>query len=240
MWSAENYTDTGQRRSHNEDAVFANDAHMLWGVADGMGGHESGDYASGLVVERLTDYQHARLPGVCLSQLHALLADCNAQLIEKARREEADIIGCTVALLSLHGAQAICSWSGDSRIYRLRDRELLCLTRDHSYQAAMEDRDLHRFPEVINGNNQMLTEAIGGEAALHLEHCLYALQQSDRFLICTDGLYKELSDEDIRDTLILEQDAMRAVRQLSTTYHERGARDNVGMVLVQHSCIEMR
>jgi len=235
LWCAGHYTDTGLKRSLNQDAVFSGSAQQLWGVADGMGGHESGDYASQLVVDRLADYRHARLPGACVHQLRSLMADCNQRLIDKARQEQADVIGCTVALLSFHGTHVTCSWSGDSRIYRLRGQRLLLLTRDHNLRSIIEDRDVQRFPNMKECDQESLTSAIGGDGTLHLEHCLYTLQQNDRFLLCTDGLCKELSDDDIRDTLVAEKQVIDVVERMATTYHERGARDNVGMVLVQNT-----
>ena len=140
MWHSESYTDTGQRRSINEDAVLDLHEQQLWLVADGMGGHSNGDYASQLLTRTLRQFQASRLPAVSKARLVKSLDDCNAQLLAKADKEQVDVIGCTVVLLQARNDSLLCSWSGDSRAYRLRNGELLQMTRDHSQQSAVEDR----------------------------------------------------------------------------------------------------
>jgi serine/threonine protein phosphatase PrpC len=219
----------------NEDTVLANTEQLLWAVADGMGGHDSGDYASQHVIRTLADYRTSYLRGVAASRLRLLLARSNTHLIEKSIRENADTIGCTVAVLSIHDNVAMCSWSGDSRIYRVRRGALHQLTRDHSRQSLAEDRDNMHCTEMSTDNGQMLTSAIGGEAAMRVEHCLYSLLQTDSFLVCTDGLYKEINNDEILDITHANKSQQRIIDNLATLYHERGARDNVGMVFVSSS-----
>ncbi len=231
-WRGVSHTELGQVRSVNEDSVFDNDVEQLWAVSDGMGGHNCGDYASQWVVEQLANYRKSPQTGGSLPTLRKILEQSNQHLVDKATVERAGIIGCTVAILSIHGAQVICSWSGDSRIYRYRGGQLLQLTRDHSLQSQTEDRDLIQCPEAPEINGELLTNAIGGESELHVEHCMYSLHQADKFLICTDGLYKEVSDDEIKKILASSTDASDVLAKLSTLYNSRGARDNMGLVYV--------
>ena len=231
-WSAMHYTDTGLVRTHNEDALIDSSDEHLWAVADGMGGHEAGDYASQHVVDQLGTYKYHVRPGICLSRLNDLLRKSNQHLLEKARDEHRGTIGCTVAALIVSRLHVICSWSGDSRIYRMRSGTLKQLTRDHNYGSLLEDRNVVQFPDSPSDNAEMLTAAIGGEETLHVEHCWFCLQADDRFLLCTDGLYKEMQDREIESALNDESDPDLIVQSLANLYKERGARDNAGIMYV--------
>lgn len=230
MWRSNSYTDTGQRRKINEDALLELPSERLWLVADGMGGHASGDYASQLVTSTLADFQGSRLPGVCKQRLTRSLSHCNARLLLRAEQEQVDVIGCTVALLHARRDNVLCSWSGDSRIYRLRQERLLQLTRDHTQEAVIEDRDRLRYPVSRLEPSAMLTGAIGGAEALTLEHCWFALEDGDAFLLCTDGLIKEVEESEIREIMLSTDDGEQILSTLAALYQQRGARDNIGMI----------
>ncbi len=231
-WTSNSYTDAGKVRSLNEDSILPLDMEHLWVVADGMGGHQCGDYASQLVVASLAQYQSNSALGPSINDIVESLSECNERLVTKAQQENADVIGCTVATLQLHASIAVCTWCGDSRIYRIRQGELRHLTQDHSHRCAFDDRDIIRYPQATGEPNEMLTAAIGGEKAIHLEHCTYTVFPDDIFVLCTDGLYKEVSDEDLL-TIVHSSDSRESmIEKLSTLYLDRGARDNVGIIVV--------
>lgn len=232
MWFSSSYTDTGRVRNINEDSILNLNDQRLWLVADGMGGHSNGDYASQLVTRTLNNYIASPLAGISKDRLIDALDDCNTHLVEKADRDNAGVIGCTVASLQARQNSVLCSWSGDCRIYRIRDGELKQLTQDHSQQSAVEDFDQLLHPVQLMEPSQMLTCAIGGEPQLALEHCWYKLQDRDTFLLCTDGLNKEVSDEEIRSAMIESTEGDIVLSALARLYKERGARDNVGMIWV--------
>jgi len=230
MWFSNSYTDTGRVRSINEDSILDLNDQRLWLVADGMGGHSNGDYASQLVTRTLMNYIASPLVGISKERVVLALDYCNTHLVEKANHDQAGIIGCTVALLQARPNSVLCSWSGDSRIYRIRNGDLKLLTQDHSQQSALEDLDQMLLPVPYMEPSQMLTHAIGGEPRLSLEHCWYTLQDGDTYLLCTDGLNKEVSDEEIRNTMIESAEGDIVLSELAQLYKERGARDNVGMI----------
>ena len=231
-WDAASLTETGKVRAVNEDAVLDHGTARLWAVADGMGGHKSGDYASLLVADRLRQFRCTRYRGAAISHITRILDECNSHLVAKAASENGGIIGCTVAVLTIHQADIVCSWSGDSRIYRLRDGALTLLTRDHNYGSLCADRDLNFFPDEPLVDSQLLTGAIGGNDELALEHCWYGLKKGDAFLLCTDGLYKEVSEDEIGAVLDGKGTLQRKAARLVELYNEGGARDNIGIVLV--------
>jgi len=234
-WAAQNYTHTGLVRKLNEDSLLDKSDDQLWVVADGMGGHEAGDYASQHVIESLKHYQRDSKPGVSMARIISLLDKSNRHQVQKAASEQLGTVGCTVATLSLAREHVICSWSGDSRIYRLRSGKLLQLTRDHNYGSLTEDRNRLQFPVAAGADSELLTAAIGGEELLQLEHCWFALQHNDRFLLCTDGLYKEMEDHEIEAMMNDGSDPEHIVSSLADLYRTRGARDNVGIIYVYSS-----
>lgn len=240
MWQSRSYTDTGQIRKVNEDSILDLGHQQLWLVADGMGGHAHGEYASQLVCRTLEDYTASPLNGLSKERLIDALNECNSELVDKAARENAGIIGCTVALLQARKSSVMCSWSGDSRIYRLRDEELKQLTRDHSQQTAVEDRDYLLYPKSLIESSPMLTNAIGGDEKLALEHCWYQLHNGDSFLLCTDGLNKEVSDEEIGRAMLESATGEQVLSTLARLYQDRGARDNVGMIWVRNDSLNTK
>lgn len=237
MWQSYSYTDTGKVRSLNEDSILDLRDQNMWLVADGMGGHANGDYASQLVVRTLSEYITSPRAGISKARMVEKLSSCNTQLVEKADRERADVIGCTVAVVQARQHSVLCSWSGDSRIYRLRGDVLSELTSDHSQQLAVDNRDLLVYPKAPFKPSQMLTNAIGGEPQLFLEHCWYQLRAGDAFLICTDGLNKEVSDEEIRRIMYDSSTGEEVVEVLSQLYQDRGARDNIGLIWMQEIAV---
>lgn len=233
QWQSVAVTDTGKKRQINEDSVFVNDTQLIWAVADGMGGHSRGDYASQTVVKHLELYRDSRKSGVSMARIGELLTDANTDLIEKARQENADIVASTAAILCARPDSVICSWVGDSRVYRYRNGELLQLTRDHNYEALLLDLSNSGVETPMNlVDPQALTRGVGAEDTLDTEHCRYNAQAGDRYLVCTDGLYKEIEEQQIESLFAQWPNDAELIEQLHQMYLSGGARDNLGMVLV--------
>jgi len=231
MWTSRAHTETGSVRSLNEDSILALDEEQLWLVADGMGGHDSGDFASQLVSKRFRSFQHPKKQGLAVRTIDTVLSSCNDELRQKAANDAVSVIGCTVAVLMIHRGNAVCSWSGDSRIYRIRNNTIKQLTNDHSYLAYLRDAPRENadapFPEEVP-NGDALTTAIGGEQTAYIEHCVYPAHHQDQFVVCTDGLYKEMHDAEVLSIVSNADDSKAATEQLAKLYRDRGARDNVG------------
>lgn len=227
-------THPGAVRARNEDACLARPESGIWAVADGMGGHAAGDVASGLVVERLA----ALAPEGGLEQLvsaaeEALIA-VNHELVQLAVTERKNTIGTTAAVLLAAQHHVICLWAGDSRIYRWRHGEFEQLTQDHAMveemvQVGLLNReDAERHPQA-----NRITRAIGATGEVFLDMEIYRLQPGDAFLLCTDGLYRELAEDELAAGLA--DDAPPGVRaeNLVERAVNAGARDNVTAVVVQ-------
>jgi serine/threonine protein phosphatase PrpC len=223
-------TDVGKIRLVNEDACLMRSDIGLFVVADGMGGHSSGDFASNLIVQRLGNLD---APGDMLSFIAAVresLHVSNALILEAARDRGPDtIIGSTVVALLISGAEYAVLWAGDSRLYRLRGGLLQQLTRDHT---ALEDivaagASINDSPLAPYANS--LTRAIGAFDSLELETVRDVLRPGDALLLCSDGLTRMVPDAEIL-RILSESEPLQAIGALIAAALQHGGRDNVTAV----------
>ena len=211
-------THRGLVREQNEDAIAIDEDSGLALVADGMGGYNAGEVASGLTAEFLIhhlvddlDELHRRRPrpsGARLQRmLHTLLRaridGVNEAIIDKASRApELFGMGTTLALLLVQSDRVTTLHLGDSRIYRMRDHALSLLTRDHSLLQEQIDAGVLTPGEARDSvNRNFVTRALGVDAVAEPEIGEYDLAPGDLYLICSDGLPDMLDDEEIYDLL---------------------------------------
>lgn len=234
-WRSAAITSTGNVRSHNEDAVLDLPAAGLWVVADGMGGHKAGDVASRMIVESLCGVVRREKPSELLDDVEDRLLDVNARLYKSSLEGEAGMSGSTVAALLAFDQYCLSVWAGDSRVYRLRDGKFSSVTRDHSEVQAMLDEGVAN-PETLNtvGSLNVVTRAVGGAQELYLDLELRELRDRDRYLLCSDGLYKELSDSEIAEHLGRGDPGAACYALIKAALAKTGS-DNVSVVVVQFS-----
>lgn len=206
-------THAGTRRPLNQDALLLRPDRNLWAVADGVGGHDAGEEASRTVIEHLEQLLPPLGMDGALDELCELLAEANAALRARAGtiNDEA-VVASTVAALVLLDGRAGVVWSGDSRVYRLRAGGLDRVTQDHA-----DDHTVHH--------------AVGAAPELVTGRAVHAAWPGDRFLLCSDGLYKALPDAEIAAHLLLPTPE-EAVAALIDDALVAGARDNVTAVVV--------
>ncbi|MEJ2643702.1 MAG: protein phosphatase 2C domain-containing protein [Gammaproteobacteria bacterium] len=233
-WSSACLTDVGKVRALNEDACLDLPQMGVWAVADGMGGHDAGEVASNMIVDALRAVPAAPDLSSLLDDAEDRLLDVNARLIAEAGLRGGGVtIGSTVAVLLASGRHCISLWAGDSRIYCYRDGWLTRLTRDHSQvEEWVEQGRLLREDAENHPAANIITRAVGAADELYLDAELHDLQHRDRFLLCSDGLYKELSEPEIQDMMPLGNCA-EVCRALVGLALERGCRDNVTVVVVE-------
>ncbi|MFK8030758.1 MAG: PP2C family serine/threonine-protein phosphatase [Gammaproteobacteria bacterium] len=230
-WRSAALTNPGLVRKVNEDAFLDAPEMGLWVVADGMGGHQAGDYASRLIVEQLGDVENDAEPDVFLSTVEARLQEVNTSLFEKAQAS-ASTIGSTVVALLAFKRYCLCLWAGDSRVYRLRNGEVEQITRDHSQveelialgEIPREEADSHPMANVI-------TRAVGGASTLNLDANLQPLRNRDRIMLCSDGLYKDIGNEEILEGLN-QSDPERACKRLVELALRSGGGDNISVAVI--------
>ena len=228
-------TNQGCVRDHNEDAFLESSDEGFWVVADGAGGHDSGDVASNLIVEKLSKLKRSRFFGSFVKKIRDCLQLVNLDLIDKSGGEKTSaLIASTVCVLIAQRSNVICLWSGDSRIYLYREEKLTQLTRDHNrvnefIKAGFSPEEAEKYPMA-----QHLTSAVGVTSPLFTETQSFEVVDGDTYLLCSDGLFKELSDLDISDTI--NQNSLKdAASDLMDLAISRGATDNVTVLLVKVS-----
>jgi serine/threonine protein phosphatase PrpC len=226
-------THVGRLRQVNEDSFLSRPDLGLWLVADGMGGHDAGDFASRTVVEELGRLEPASSAPALLTSLEEKVIHANALLRQAAHeRGSGALVGCTIAALVIFDGAYACVWSGDSRIYRVRQGIIEQVTRDHTEAQELLDRGT-LTPEEAKAwpRRNVVTRAIGVFDEPELEMVQGRIEDGDTFVLCSDGLTQHVGDEDIARMAGLRP-LQRAVEELIATTLDRGASDNVTVVTV--------
>ncbi|BFM18367.1 serine/threonine phosphatase PppA [Maricurvus nonylphenolicus] len=230
-WRSAALSDVGRVREVNEDAFYNDSEQGLWAVADGMGGLARGDYASGVVVDAFFHYMKASSIAGCVRDIEIRLREAHANC-RNSFKNKGERVGSTVAALYYYGGFGFLFWAGDSRVYRLRNDELTLLTRDHTVaqdkiaSGALTPKQAARHPSA-----HVLTRAVGVHQTLHLDLDFDPVQAGDRFLLCSDGLYNELSDE-VLQSLLTQGEVQEAVKALVDKALDQGGRDNITAIVV--------
>lgn len=232
-WVSAARTHVGLVREHNEDACLDRPERGLWAVADGMGGHARGDFASRLVIETLE-----RLPAPdslehFVAAARQGLQAANRQLCQEASDRGVPIIGSTVVALSACGGQCAYLWAGDSRVYLFRQGRLILLSRDHSQVEELMAQGC-LSPEAARHHpaRHLITRAVGVAAELELDAGTLAVRDGDIFLLCSDGLSNELSEAEMAAALA-GGDCRQAAESLVDLALRQGGRDNVTAVVAR-------
>lgn len=234
-YQAASYSHTGMVRSLNEDACLALTERGLWVVADGMGGHAAGDYVSNLIVDSLRGVAPLAALAQYSDALRQRLEDINHEVREETTRRSVSMMGSTVVLLAVRDDRGICLWSGDSRLYRLRDGVLASLSHDHSYVQDLIDSGLLSESQArVHPRANIVTRAVGVADQLQLAQAELQILAGDTYLLCSDGLNKTAEDHEIRDVLG-HPNPYEVVRSLVHLGLTRGAPDNITAIVVKAS-----
>lgn len=221
----------GRVRAENEDACLVREEDGLWAVADGMGGHENGKWASQTVVAAL---KALPLNGQFVADSDAIAAGLHGAnaTIRSAAAAAGRTMGSTAVVLLVRDTRFACFWVGDSRVYLYRNGQLVQLTRDHTQVQTMIDRGLIG-PEEAEGHPlaNVVNRAVGVEEAVQVDAIADDVQPRDIFLLCSDGLSGFVSAHEIEDRLTALSPAPAAQNLLDLVL-SRGAPDNVTLVLV--------
>ena len=228
-------THVGMVRKLNEDAYTERSDIGVWAVADGMGGHEAGEVASGTI----TEYINALTPDEGFSEkLEAVkqcILDANSDLVgQSATYDTQRVPGSTVVVLIISGEQGAVVWAGDSRIYRRREGVVTLITRDHSHvQDLIEQGVIKESEAESHPLANVITRAVGIGDPLELETRLVNVRSTDQFLLCSDGLSRLASNEEIGE-MMANKDSEEVTQSLLHTALTKGAPDNVTLIYVKH------
>jgi serine/threonine protein phosphatase Stp1 len=234
-WRSAAQTDRGKVRSGNEDAFLECPKRGVWVVADGMGGHLRGDIASQLIVANLSDLPICRDLGERSKAVRQCLRWTNRRLSQELTVTGLHpcITGSTVVALLLEGSRGVCIWAGDSRCYLWRGRRLYQLSKDHSLQQQLIDtQHISRNEACAHPAAKALTRAVGAAPELTLEVLELDVHPGDTFLLCSDGLYQDLSGEALGNALGLASPSL-ALERLFDDALCGPARDNLTGVVIR-------
>jgi protein phosphatase len=241
-------SDTGQVRSHNEDSVLANAPLGLAVLADGMGGYNAGEVASGMATAVLgSELEHAyasRAPETVAEDgqpyarevLSGVIARTNTAIYQAAQSQPQYAgMGTTLVAVQFYDDRLTVAHIGDSRLYRLRGEELTQLTRDHSLlQEQIDGGIITREQARFSQNKNLVTRALGVEPAVATELNDYDVLPGDIYLLCSDGLNDMVEDEEIALTLAaLAANLPLCATQLVQMANDNGGRDNVSVILAK-------
>ena len=235
---------------HNQDEVLVpsapgalNGNMKLFAVADGMGGHPGGGIASRMACDRLSDFDKRYIRNKGIQKP----ADISRRLVEVVLRTDRAIrfqglgnydledMGTTLSCLMLTSTHSVIVHVGDSRIYRLRNGRLSCLTVDHTFvQDMIFEGEVDPEQAHLHPLRHMLTRAVGtGEPLEWVDSRIDGIKAGDCFVLCTDGLYNAMAERNILDSLADRSEAADTAAELVAKALKHGARDNITVVVVK-------
>ena len=242
-------TDTGKVREHNEDAIGSNADIGLMVLADGMGGYNAGEVASGIAVQTITELaaegatrekrnEIDSTTGLMRQSivLRDAVARANKIIFQTAQSQtHCEGMGTTLVTAMFYDNKVSIAHVGDSRAYRLRGEKFEQLTLDHSLLQELVDRGFYSEEEAQRSTNRnYVTRALGVEPSVEVEVHEYDVLPNDVFLLCSDGLPDMVEDEDIHLTISTFNASLDVVgQQLVQLTNDNGGRDNVSVMLAQ-------
>lgn len=225
-------THVGKVRAINEDSILVLDDQKIWVVADGMGGHDGGDFASQTVVECVAMIPLELEPAEKMLALRQAIMGAHTRILAEIEARGVATIGAAVVSLMISGDHFVCFWAGDSRLYRLREGELEMLTSDHSIVAELVHAGQLTWDEAENHpQSNAITRAVGVGDVLELDKIRGTVQSGDRFLICSDGLNKYAGIDTLRHAMTNSPIANVCDTLLNIALDGGGA-DNISIIVV--------
>ena len=248
-WEYAALTDVGRTRAHNEDDLKVDPALGLAVLADGMGGYKGGEVASAMAVT-MVHASFARWYAQAGSQaparvirraLQAATDEANAAIFEAGMTNaEVQGMGTTLVLAAFGPKRVLVGHIGDSRCYRLRDKKLEQLTRDHSLlQEQLDSGAITAEQAAQSPHRNLVTRALGIERHVDLEMHEHNVRPDDLYLLCSDGLSEMVSDAQIFTVLLQETGLSEKATLLVALANENGGRDNISVVLARANSQEL-
>jgi serine/threonine protein phosphatase PrpC len=234
-WSG--ITDTGILRDHNEDSysILSFEDKALFVVADGMGGHDGGEVASRIAAETVCGIvqKEYRQDGDLLALLERAVQKANSEVRQEGERRGSNM-GTTLSAAIVSNEALYAANVGDSRVYWIAGGSIFQITADHSLVAKLVlAGKLTKEEARTHPRANLLYRTIGNDRTVKVDTFRFSLKEGGILLLCTDGLWGELSDEDIRETCTEEGDVKDMAAKLMQMANERGGKDNITAVVVK-------
>jgi protein phosphatase len=234
-------TDIGMKRKLNQDYIYASEKAIgnlpnLFIVADGMGGHKAGDFASKCTVETICDLAARSFEKNPVLILKKAIETANGNVWKKSAEDENfEGMGTTVVAASCLGKYLQIANVGDSRLYVIGE-EITQITRDHSLVEEMiRMGGIDRGEARNHPDKNIITRAIGAADTVDIDFFSVELKPLEKVLMCSDGLTNMLEDEEIRMIVQGEGSIEGRARELISVANERGGKDNISVILIEQS-----
>ena len=232
-------TDVGKERTLNQDYVFTSEIPVgklanLFIVADGMGGHNAGDYASKYTIETIVEEIEKSKDTSVVKILEKAIQSANRHIRKKSQESEGlNGMGTTVVAATIHGDEMCVANVGDSRLYVI-NQEIKQITEDHSLVEEMVLMGgIRREQARSHPKKNIITRAIGAEDELEIDFFQVKLKKGDFVLLCSDGLTNMIEDEEIRMILQGQRDIVEKAEALVATANNNGGKDNIAVILIE-------
>ena len=232
-------TDVGRVRESNQDYVYTSESPVgnlpnLFIVADGMGGHNAGDFASKYTVEQIVSYIEKAPMTNPVDLIRGAVTKANASLMAQAKSDTSlSGMGSTVVIATIVDDCMYVANVGDSRLYLLRD-ELTQITRDHSLvQEMVRMGEMDASEAKSHPDKNIITRAVGAFEDLAIDFFEEHVEPGDVILMCTDGLSNMVDDTDIRQMIQTGRDVVEKVQRLVEAANRGGGKDNITVAVIQ-------
>lgn len=225
-------THVGRVRKINEDSILSLPDQKIWVVADGMGGHEAGDFASQTIVDTIAMLPADLPPGDLMRGLRQSILTAHDTIRTEAEKRFKGTVGATVVALILTEGHFVAFWAGDSRLYRFRDGALEMLTTDHSYVADLVlDGQMTWDEAEQHPQSNAITRAVGVGDELELDKIRGDVAHGDRYLICSDGLTKYAGFNTLEE-MVIGAPIETVAETLQEFALESGGGDNISIIVI--------
>ena len=236
-------TDVGRRREINQDYMFTSETAIgklpnLFLVADGMGGHKSGEYASRRAVEKIIEYITAGESNQAVTLIKKAILEANRQLLKEALVDiEKEGMGTTIVAATIVGKKLLVANVGDSRLYIVNDKEITQITRDHSYVAEMvRSGKIKKSEAKCHPDKNMITRAVGVFPTVDVDFFEVELKEKEFVLLCSDGLTNMVEEEEIQTIVLGQGDLKEKTTTLIGQANKNGGTDNITVMLIDPFC----
>ena len=232
-------TDVGRRREMNQDYMFTSETAVgklpnLFLVADGMGGHKAGEYASRRAVEIIVEHITTGESNQAVTLIKKAIIEANRQLLKESIIDiEKEGMGTTIVAATVIGNKLLVANVGDSRLYIVNEEHITQITRDHSYVAEMvRSGKIEKSEAKYHPDKNKITRAVGVFPTVDVDFFEVELAPQDMVLMCTDGLTNMVEDEDIKRIILGQRDIVEQTETLIEEANKNGGTDNITVLLV--------
>ncbi len=235
-------SDIGRKRKSNQDSICVSHDQHLYGVADGMGGHNGGDIASQLSVKIMPEYFKDHKSDEPHQLIKGMIQKINQSIFDQAAKDPSlQGMGTTLSIIHFAGPQLIIGNVGDSRVYMINNRHIFQLTRDHSFVQEKLNMGVYTREEAVRDpQKNVLVRSVGFEEDILVDVFNYRICKNDIFMICSDGLHGKVSDSDIIHIIqksipdpaqCTPEQVQNAVTELIGQANQNGGQDNISVII---------